>query len=70
LDVFFQSLSVILQPGHLLMLICGVVTGLSIGILPGLGGIVGMTILLPVIYGMEPHMDWPQGLIKLPWPLG
>jgi TctA family transporter len=37
------------------MLICGVVTGLSIGILPGLGGIVGMTILLPVIYGMEPH---------------
>jgi len=55
LDVFFQSLSVVLQPGHLLMLVCGVVMGLSIGILPGLGGIVGMTILLPVIYGMEPH---------------
>jgi TctA family transporter len=37
------------------MLICGVIMGLSIGILPGLGGIVGMTILLPVIYGMDPH---------------
>ena len=37
------------------MLIAGVSMGMAIGILPGLGGIVGMTILLPVIYGMEPH---------------
>ncbi|MGD8763021.1 MAG: tripartite tricarboxylate transporter permease, partial [Desulfobacteraceae bacterium] len=55
MDVILQSLAVVLQPGHLLMLICGVVMGLAIGILPGLGGIVGMTILLPVIYGMDPH---------------
>ena len=55
MDVVLQSLAVVLQPSHLLMLICGVVMGLSIGILPGLGGIVGMTILLPVIYGMDPH---------------
>lgn len=37
------------------MLGLGVVVGLSIGILPGLGGIVGMSILLPIIYGMDPH---------------
>jgi TctA family transporter len=37
------------------MLILGVLVGLSIGILPGLGGIVGMSILLPIIYGMDPH---------------
>ena len=38
------------------MLLCaGVLVGLAIGILPGLGGIVGMTILLPIIYGMDPH---------------
>jgi putative tricarboxylic transport membrane protein len=55
MEVVFQSLSVVLQPHHLLMLICGVFMGLAIGILPGLGGIVGMTILLPVIYGMDPH---------------
>ena len=55
MEVVLQSLAVVLQPSHLLMLICGVVMGLSIGILPGLGGIVGMTILLPVIYGMDPH---------------
>jgi TctA family transporter len=54
-EVIFQSLAVVLQPAHLLMLFCGVVMGLAIGILPGLGGIVGMTILLPVIYGMDPH---------------
>ena len=52
MDVILQSLAVVLQPAHLLMLFCGVVMGLAIGILPGLGGIVGMTILLPVIYGI------------------
>ena len=55
MDVVFQSLAIVLSSSHLPMLIAGVVMGLSIGILPGLGGIVGMTILLPVIYGMEPH---------------
>jgi TctA family transporter len=54
-EVILQSLAVVLQPSHILMLLCGVVMGLAIGILPGLGGIVGMTILLPVIYGMDPH---------------
>lgn len=46
---------VVLSPAHFIMVIAGVIMGMSIGILPGLGGIVGMTILLPVIYGMEPH---------------
>ncbi|MFZ7128114.1 MAG: tripartite tricarboxylate transporter permease [Desulfobacterales bacterium] len=55
MDVFFQTLVNLLAPAHLLMLMGGVLLGLSIGILPGLGGIVGMTILLPVIYGMETH---------------
>nr|MDJ0876863.1 tripartite tricarboxylate transporter permease [Desulfobacterales bacterium] len=56
MDVVFESLFKILQPGHLGMLIAGVVLGLTVGILPGLGGIVGMTILLPVIYGLDPHV--------------
>lgn len=55
MDVLFQSLVGLLEPSHLIMLLSGVLLGLSIGILPGLGGIVGMTILLPVIYGMETH---------------
>ena len=55
MEAFFQSLAVLLSPSHLILLIGGVVLGLCVGILPGLGGIVGMTILLPVIYGMDPH---------------
>ena len=47
MDAFFQSLATLMTPAHLLLLVGGVVLGLCVGILPGLGGIVGMTILLP-----------------------
>lgn len=39
---------------HVLFLGVGVVMGLAIGIFPGLGGIAGMSILLPFLYGMDP----------------
>ena len=55
MEAALKSLSVILDPSHFMMLFAGVLVGLSIGILPGLGGIVGMSILLPIIYGMDPH---------------
>ena len=55
IEAMGQSLATILDPGHIGWLFTGVLAGLSIGILPGLGGIVGMSILLPVIYGMEPN---------------
>ncbi|MCL7465299.1 tripartite tricarboxylate transporter permease [Phaeovulum sp. NW3] len=44
----------IFQPMQLLYLIGGVLLGLSIGVLPGLGGIAGLALLLPFLYGMEP----------------
>jgi len=53
MEAFFQALTVLLTPSHLVYLVGGVTLGLCVGILPGLGGIVGMTILLPVIYGMD-----------------
>ena len=34
-------------------MLLGVGVGLIIGILPGLGGIAGMSILLPFVYGMD-----------------
>jgi putative tricarboxylic transport membrane protein len=55
IEGLFAALSQIVQPSHFTMLFGGVLVGLAIGILPGLGGIVGMTILLPIIYGMDPH---------------
>lgn len=32
----------------------GVLMGLMVGIIPGLGGVVGMSLLLPFVFGMEP----------------
>ena len=39
---------------HLLALTAGVALGLFVGVLPGLGGIVGLSLLLPFLYGMDP----------------
>lgn len=41
--------------GMLTMLLAGVIAGLIVGIIPGLGGTAAVAILLPLIYGMEPH---------------
>ena len=38
---------------HLLYLLIGVVVGIVVGILPGLGGISGLALLLPFVYGMN-----------------
>jgi putative tricarboxylic transport membrane protein len=53
LEAALSALGNLLAPYYMGALIFGVVVGLAIGILPGLGGIVGMSILLPVI----PHLD-------------
>lgn len=54
LDVALAALGQVMSGGHLAFLVLGVSVGLIVGILPGLGGIAGMSILLPFLYGMEP----------------
>lgn len=61
MDIFLEALpalnsafSQILQPAPLLYLVMGVVMGLCIGVFPGLGGIAGLSLLLPFMFGMEP----------------
>ncbi|HVZ02096.1 MAG TPA: tripartite tricarboxylate transporter permease [Dongiaceae bacterium] len=49
------ALGVVLEPGRLVWLCCGTAVGLVVGFLPGLGGVVGMAILLPFIFGMDPY---------------
>lgn len=44
----------ILQPVVLGYLVLGVVMGLCIGVFPGLGGIAGLSLLLPFMFGMDP----------------
>lgn len=53
-DAALSALGQVMTAGHLLFLVVGVLVGLIVGILPGLGGIAGMAILLPFLYGMEP----------------
>jgi TctA family transporter len=49
-----SAFSQILQPIVLAYLCMGVVMGLCIGVFPGLGGIAGLSLLLPFMFGMEP----------------
>ena len=45
----FAAFELIFQPGVLLYIGLGVVMGIALGILPGLGGIAGMSILIVVL---------------------
>ena len=53
LEIFFQALAELTTPSHLMYLTIGCVLGLVVGILPGLGGIAGLSLLLPFVYGMD-----------------
>jgi len=55
LEAAVEALAIILEPHRLLMMVVGVGTGLVIGVLPGMGGAVGMSVLLPFIFGMDPY---------------
>jgi TctA family transporter len=54
LPALSSAFSQILQPVVLAYLCMGVVMGLCIGVFPGLGGIAGLSLLLPFMFGMEP----------------
>ena len=54
MDIILSALTELLAPHHLLFLVLGVVIGLSVGILPGLGGIAGLSLVLPFVFGMDP----------------
>ena len=49
-----HALLIILDPMRLLYLFGGVCMGLSLGILPGIGGIAGTALLLPFTYNLDP----------------
>lgn len=49
-----EAWALILQPAVLGYLVLGVVMGLAVGVFPGLGGIAGLSLLLPFMFGMDP----------------
>ncbi len=54
IEALLAALADITSGHHLIYLFAGVAMGLVVGIFPGLGGIVGLSILLPFLYGMDP----------------
>ena len=54
MDVILGALLELLTPERMMFMMLGVSVGLVIGVLPGLGGIAGLSLLLPFIYGMDP----------------
>lgn len=61
MEYIINALLSIFSPLGFLMNLVGVVLGIVFGALPGLNGVVGVALLLPLTYNMAPHI----GLIML-----
>lgn len=55
IDAMLNGLAILLDPFRMMMLIGGVAIGIVIGILPGLGGLMGMALVLPFLFGMDSY---------------
>ncbi len=51
----WKAALIISDPLRLLYLFGGVLVGLALGVIPGLGGIVGMALLLPFTFDLDPY---------------
>ena len=54
LEALLAALATVLSGQSLFFLILGVALGLVVGVIPGFGGTVGLSLLLPFVFGMEP----------------
>ena len=53
IDTLAAALVALLTFQHLAYMLLGVAVGLTIGVIPGLGGIAGLSLLMPFLYGMD-----------------
>jgi len=54
-DMAIQALVILSDPSRIMFLVAGVLMGLVVGVIPGLGGLVGLTLLLPFTYALDPY---------------
>lgn len=54
LQIFIDALTQLFSPTHLAFLLLGTALGLLVGVLPGLGGVAGLSLLLPFVFDMDP----------------
>lgn len=55
LDALINGFFILMDPYRFMMLMAGVTIGLIVGIIPGLGGLMGMALVLPFLFGMDPY---------------
>lgn len=55
MEAALQAAAALADPMRLLILIAGVLIGLVLGVIPGLGGVVGLTLLIPFTYGLDTY---------------
>ena len=55
MDYVFLALAEVADPFRMAMLFAGVVIGLVVGVVPGIGGVFGLTLLLPLSYALDPY---------------
>ncbi|MRG73541.1 hypothetical protein GH722_17360 [Alphaproteobacteria bacterium HT1-32] len=55
LDAATQALGIITEPYRLMFVAFGTFLGLLIGVIPGIGGLVGLSLLLPLTFSMDPY---------------
>ena len=53
IDALISAFSLVFTLQHVTYLVGGVCLGLAVGVFPGLGGIAGLSLLLPFLYGMD-----------------
>ncbi len=56
LDAYGQALAFLFQPVTLVIMLAAVLVGLIMGIIPGLGGMIGLALFLPLVFGMRPEV--------------
>lgn len=56
MDIFFSSFINLLTPGTFLLIFFASILGIILGAIPGLSGGLGVALLLPVTFGMDPHV--------------
>jgi TctA family transporter len=54
LPALSEAFGLILNPAVIGYLVLGVIMGLAVGVFPGLGGIAGLSLLIPFMFGMDP----------------
>lgn len=55
LEAATEALAHVLTAQYVAWLLVGVFIGLCVGVIPGLGGSVGMALLIPFVFGMDPY---------------